>query len=85
MLFLGIEESERIHHDGCAGASGLKGQSPHVPSDPSDSSATLGSEQSRAIQESDSEVEAGDVSPAFRKGQRMPPMSATDIEDATRR
>ena len=85
MLFLGIEESERIHHDGRGGASGLKGQSPHVSLDPSDSRATLESKQSRAIQESDSEVEAGDVSPTFRKGQRMPPMSAADIENATRR
>ena len=61
----------------------MKGKSSHVPSDPSDSSASLGSEQSRAFQEGNSEVEAGDVSPTFGKGQGMPPMATTDVNDAT--
>ena len=82
MLFLCVEESERIHQDGSAGAFGSKWQPPHVTTDPTDLRAKFGRELSRSVQEGDREVEANDVSSTLRKGERMPPMTTTDVNDA---
>jgi hypothetical protein len=81
VLFFCVEESERIHHDGSGGAFGSKWQPPHVATNPTNLSAKFGREMSRASQESDREVEANDLSSTFRQGERMAPMTATDVDD----
>jgi hypothetical protein len=86
VLFLGLEESERMHQDGSGDAAGSKRQSPHVASDPACVNAKVGTQTLRSHQQGDREVDASDFSSALRHCERVPPMATADINDpGTRR
>ena len=82
VLFLCVEESERVHHDDSAGAFGANWQPPHVTTDPMGRRAKFGRNLSRAVQKGGREVEADDVESTFRQGDRVSPMTTTDVDDA---
>jgi hypothetical protein len=49
VLFLGVEKSERIHHDGSVGAFRSKRQPAHISTNPTDLSAKFGREMARSL------------------------------------
>jgi hypothetical protein len=83
VLFLCVEESERVHHDDGAGAFGANWQPPQVTTHPVGGRAKFARNLSRAVQKGRREVEADDVeSTLFRQGDRVSPMATTDVDDA---
>jgi hypothetical protein len=85
VLVFGVEEAKRIHQDGTASTFGSKWQAPHVTANPTDPQTMFLGQVSRSIQQGDGEIEANDLGSALGKGERMTPMTATDVNDARRR
>ena len=83
VLILRVEEPEGIHQDGGGDAFRSKRQSPHVATNPPSVKIKIRRKMAGTVQESGRRVDADDFSSAFGEGERMPPMTATDVKDVS--
>ncbi len=82
VLDLCFKESEGVHENGGIEACRQKRQSPHVAPDPTSLNAKVGGKALGLRQERGRRVHAHHVRSTLRECERMPPMSATDVNDA---